>query len=110
MNGGRVAHGSELLQDRLNAAGPDEKNAVGEPADDVLRELLTGEQFLGKDRVLGLHEANAAVQLDGDAGFGVHWNCSGSREIDNLFSRDPVGERGRNAARGNGRAPLPGRG
>jgi hypothetical protein len=62
-----VAHFLQLLHHGVHATGTDEQNAVGEPAYDVLREFLAGQQLLGEDAILGLNQTNAPVQFDGDA-------------------------------------------
>src|SRR5262249_62211065 len=47
--------------------GPEKKDTVGHPADHFLRQFLAREQLLGEDGVLGLDQADAAVQLDRNA-------------------------------------------
>jgi hypothetical protein len=63
---GGVAHVLQLLHHGLDPPRSNKQNAVGQPADQVLRELLPGQQLLGQDGVFGLHEADPAVQLNGD--------------------------------------------
>jgi hypothetical protein len=66
-----VSHLLEFLEDRLDPAGADQQDAVGQSADDVVGELLAGEEFLRQEGVLGLDEAHPAVQLHRDAGTGA---------------------------------------
>ena len=39
----------------FDAAGPNEQNAIGQPSDDVLRQFLARQQFLGQHGIFGLH-------------------------------------------------------
>jgi hypothetical protein len=69
-----VSHFLQFLDDGVYAAGADKENAIGEAADDFLGKLLARQQFLGQDGVFGLDEANAAVELYGNAP-GAGWSC-----------------------------------
>ena len=66
-----MAHLPEFVQHRVDPPGADEQHPVGQPAGDLLGELLAGEQLLGEHRVLGQHQADAAVQLDRQRAAGV---------------------------------------
>jgi hypothetical protein len=58
-----VAHFLEFVDHGVDTTGTHEENAVGQAAGNFLRELLSGEQLLGKDGVLGLDEAHAAMKF-----------------------------------------------
>jgi hypothetical protein len=62
-----VPHFLQFLNHRLDTAGTDEQNAIGQSANNVLSQFLASQQLLGQDGVLSLHQANAAMQLHRDA-------------------------------------------
>ena len=70
-----------LMDHGFHPPRADEQHAVGQPADDVLSQLLAGEQLLGQHGVFRLHEADAAVQLHRDPRarranrVGHHYSC-----------------------------------
>ena len=47
----RVAHLLQLLNDRFGSSGAHQQHAVGETPDEILRQFLARQQFLGKHGV-----------------------------------------------------------
>jgi hypothetical protein len=49
-----MSHTLQFLDDRINAARTDEQYGIGQPADNVLVQLLVGKELLGQESVFGL--------------------------------------------------------
>src|SRR5689334_16321901 len=69
-----LSHALQFLNHRLDAPRAQEQRAVAQPADDVLTQLAPREDLLGERRVLGEDQADAAVNLDRQAGAVRHVN------------------------------------
>src|SRR5262249_6423039 len=77
----RVAHALQFLDNGVRPAVADQQHAISQPADDVLSELLAGEEFLRQRGILGGDQRQLAMQLYGDSGF-VHIRIEPQRHRD----------------------------
>ena len=56
-----VPHFLQFLNDAVNPAGADQEHTLAQPADNVLGQLLVGQQLLGENGVLGLDQRDPAM-------------------------------------------------
>jgi hypothetical protein len=56
-----MSHALQFIENSINSAGPDEQDAVRQPAGDLQGQLFPRQQFLGQDGVLGQDQADATV-------------------------------------------------